>query len=33
MVQWKIQSTLDIRDADIRDFCLQGTISNGTNDF
>ena len=28
-----VQSTLDIRDADIRNFCLQGAISNGPNDF
>ena len=28
-----LESTLDIRDADIRDFCLRGIISNGPNDF
>ena len=28
-----MQSTSDIRDADIRNVCLQGTISNGLSDF
>ena len=29
----QVQLTSDIRDADIRDFHLQGTISNNPNDF